>query len=236
MASLQKRTGYRSDKTVRAALNGLVIKGLIARKAHHNSPLGDKYKVLQKTITGVPEYRSTPVENTAVLESKITGHLNTSEDTKHIDDDDGLSDLASALRVAARDVIGGDLPQSEQERERWREVGNLLADELKRAAERAGAVSSAPAFLAAHLRRRFKASSAKPTKADRQLTKSQAASLTKEQKLLKMIKEIRQLHVGDAGYEQADLIEDLKYKCERQGIEWDEELVNRLLGSDAEGN
>ncbi len=50
-----------------------------------------------------------------------------------------------------------------------------------------------------------------------------------------MIKEIRMLHVGDAGYEESDLIEDLKYKCERQGIEWDEKLVCKLLNQAGTG-
>jgi hypothetical protein len=51
--------------------------------------------------------------------------------------------------------VRGELNLSNQERERWREVGQLLADELRNAAGRTEAVSSAPAFLAAHLRRRL---------------------------------------------------------------------------------
>ena len=155
---------------------------------------------------------------------------NTFLKTNTHDDDETFKEFVALLKTAAHEVLGEDPPQTQAERERWREVGELLAVELKQAAGRAGSVSSVPAFLAAHLRRRFKTStSAKPTKADRQLTKSQAASLTKEQKLVKMIKDLQRLHTGDSGYEQSDLIEDLKYKCERQGIELDDELVNKLL-------
>ena len=154
---------------------------------------------------------------------------------KNTYDDDGkhaFEAFSSVVFACSSEVIGGTLPNTEQERERWQEVGELLASELKRAANRAGSVSSVPAFLLAHLKRRFKAGSTeKPTKADRQLTKSQAAQLTKEQKLVKMIKEISTLHVGDSGYSEDDLIEDLKYKCERANIEWDEQLVSSLLES-----
>ncbi|HEV7858322.1 MAG TPA: hypothetical protein VGO91_06800 [Pyrinomonadaceae bacterium] len=51
--------------------------------------------------------------------------------------------------------MGGELVNTEQERERWKELGQLLADELRDAAKRTGAISSVPAFFATHLRRRL---------------------------------------------------------------------------------
>ncbi|MEJ7575928.1 MAG: hypothetical protein WKF74_02865 [Pyrinomonadaceae bacterium] len=53
----------------------------------------------------------------------------------------------------ARGVVGEEIKHAE--RERWDELGNVLADELKRAAEQTNGISSAPAFFTTHLRRRF---------------------------------------------------------------------------------
>jgi hypothetical protein len=154
ISTLQARTGYRSDKTVRAAINGLIVKGRIARRTHHNNPLGDEYQIRSYSgNTEVPEYRSTPAENTQVLESKITGQLNTDLKEKRIDDDDAaLAGLISILKDAAKQVTGRDPAPSE--RERWRELGEVLTTELKIAAART-TISSVPAFLSEHLRRRL---------------------------------------------------------------------------------
>jgi hypothetical protein len=57
--------------------------------------------------------------------------------------------------------VGGELISSEQEQERWNDLGKLLADELKEAARRTDAISSVPAFFTAHLRRRL---ARKPTR------------------------------------------------------------------------
>ena len=154
ISTLQERTGYRSDKTVRAAINGLIIKGRIARRTHHNNPLGDEYQIRSYSgITAVPEYRSTPAENTPVLESKITGQLNTDVKEKHLDDDDAaLAGLISTLKDAVKQVTGRELSPSEHER--WRELGEVLTTELKIAATRT-TISSVPAFLSEHLRRRL---------------------------------------------------------------------------------
>jgi hypothetical protein len=63
--------------------------------------------------------------------------------------------LTKTLVEAARGVVGGELINSEQERERWKELGELLAEELKAAAQRTSTISSVPAFFTAHLRRRL---------------------------------------------------------------------------------
>lgn len=138
---------------MRAAINGLIIKGRIARRTHHNNPLGDEYQIRRYSgNTEVPEYRSTAAENTPVLESKITGHLNTDLKEKNIDDDAALAGLFATLKEATRQVTGREV--SPTERERWRELGDVLVTELKIAAART-TVSSVPAFLAEHLRRRL---------------------------------------------------------------------------------
>ncbi|HEX8474400.1 MAG TPA: hypothetical protein VF666_10235 [Pyrinomonadaceae bacterium] len=153
VSTLQQRTGYRSDKTVRAALIGLEMKGIISRLTHHNNPLGDEYRIHAYSGTGVPQYRSTAVENTAVLESKITGHLKTIVKDIEKTDDDAFADLNKILSDIVKELTAKET--SSAERERWGELGELLVMELKIAAARTTNISSVPAFLTEHLRRRL---------------------------------------------------------------------------------
>jgi hypothetical protein len=153
VSTLQQRTGYRSDKTVRAALIGLEMKGIISRLTHHNNPLGDEYRIHAYSGTAVPEYRSTAVESTAVLESKITGHLKTIVKDIEKTDDDAFADLNKILSDIVRELTAKE--PSAGERERWGELGELLVTELKIAAARTTNISSVPAFLTEHLRRRL---------------------------------------------------------------------------------
>jgi hypothetical protein len=148
---LMERTGYTSDKTVRAALRGLELKGRIKRLSARNSPLGDEYKILAYSgITGVPEYRSTPAENTAVLGSKITGQLNTSIKDQNIDDE-AFAELVESFQQITRELTGKSPAAIESPSGKTREV---LIAELRISAGRT-TVSSVPAFLAEHLRRRL---------------------------------------------------------------------------------
>lgn len=91
------------------------------------------------------------------LENKGTYKSPNTSFKTHTDDDDThiLTDFNKVLLETVRDVVGGELNDSEQERQRWKEVGQILAEELKSAAQNTGGVSSTPAFLAAHLRRRL---------------------------------------------------------------------------------
>ena len=146
---LMERTGYTSDKTIRQALRGLELKGRIRRVTHNNSPLGDEYQILAYSgNTAVPEYyRSTAVENTAVLESKVTGELKTVLKDKDRSDDEAAG---RALRGMEREVTGKNSATVEQ----WAELVEVIKAELRIAAART-TVSSVPAFLAEHLRRRL---------------------------------------------------------------------------------
>ncbi len=67
-------------------------------------------------------------------------------------DDEAFAGLVEVLRETARELTGRN--PSENERERWREFGELLAAELKIAAART-TVSSVPSFFTEHLRRRL---------------------------------------------------------------------------------
>jgi hypothetical protein len=149
---LMERTGYNSDKTVRAALRSLELKGRIERVSTRNSPLGDEYKILRYSgNTGVPEYRSTAVENTAVLGSKVTGHLNTSIKDQNIDDE-AFAELVAAFKQTTFALTGKSPTAAEAEK--WGELAAVLIAELRIAAGRT-TISSVPAFMAEHLRRRL---------------------------------------------------------------------------------
>ncbi|MET0624144.1 MAG: hypothetical protein ABW250_14260 [Pyrinomonadaceae bacterium] len=68
------------------------------------------------------------------------------------DDDEAFARLLASLRKAVREVTGRET--SAAEAERWEQLGELLVTELKIAAGRT-TVSSVPAFLTEHLRRRL---------------------------------------------------------------------------------
>jgi hypothetical protein len=89
------------------------------------------------------------------MESDTSGDSKTSfkTNTERSDDDDAaLAGLSASLKSATKEITGKDL--SPADRERWREVADVLVAELKIAAART-TVSSVPAFLAEHLRRRL---------------------------------------------------------------------------------
>ncbi len=99
----------------------------------------------QKVGRGGP---SQPVENNEdTLPSKTFFKTNTEND-----DDEAFAGLVAALKNAAKEITGREL--SNAEAERWTELANVLITELKIAAGRT-TVSSVPAFLAEHLRRRL---------------------------------------------------------------------------------
>jgi hypothetical protein len=89
------------------------------------------------------------------IESTTSGDSKTSfkTNTERSDDDDAaLAGLNESLKSVTKEITGKDL--SAAEKERWREVADVLVAELKIAAART-TVSSVPAFLAEHLRRRL---------------------------------------------------------------------------------
>jgi hypothetical protein len=68
------------------------------------------------------------------------------------DDDEAFADFVAAMKKAVREITGREPSQSEVGR--WGELAEVLVTELKIAAGRT-TVSSVPAFLAEHLRRRL---------------------------------------------------------------------------------
>ena len=72
--------------------------------------------------------------------------------TERSDDDEAFADFAALFRQATKEIMGRELTAAE--RYKLRELAEVLVTELKIAAGRT-TVSSAPAFLAEHLRRRL---------------------------------------------------------------------------------
>lgn len=103
---------------------------------------------LVRLETSQTRHTSNQAESTTYEVSKTS--FKTDDDDTHT-----VSDFLEAVIAAARSVVGGKLNKSEIERGRWKQLGDLLSDELRSAAEKAGPISSAPAFFEAHLRRKL---------------------------------------------------------------------------------
>lgn len=109
---------------------------------------GEKVPVVQGSQAHPCDRGLSADESTGSGQSKTLIKTSTERD----DDDAALAGLNSALKQAAEEVTGRELSPSEHDR--WRELGEVLATELKIAAART-TISSAPSFLAEHLRRRL---------------------------------------------------------------------------------
>jgi hypothetical protein len=203
------KTGIRSDRTIRRALDGLQEKLSVEIVSYfHGNPLGPRYRVYdpkeilkrRKTAsieidpqskriigtgvgtgvltgvgtgawtgvsTGCRNYGSTPVETTPVTPVVSTGvdkYRNSSEAAaqpgaasssnqyRRTNDDEAFAEFVSLLRENAREITGKQ--PSAVDAGKWRELAEVLITELRIAAGRT-TVSSVPAFLAEHLRRRL---------------------------------------------------------------------------------
>lgn len=202
---LCEKTGIRSDRTIRTALDGLIEKLSIEIVSNFNgSPLGPRYRIFEPkeiagrrkvagieidpqskkittpaitpvatpvqtgVATGDKNYRGTGVVTTGVTGVEIAGasykYRNTigegiesaagsSSNLTSGTDDEAYAQMVLRFRQAVEDVTGRSSAPAEAER--WVELAELLIMELKIAAGRTGSISSVPAFLTEHLRRRL---------------------------------------------------------------------------------
>jgi hypothetical protein len=174
-------SGLGSMVTVDAAINHLMSVGMIAVKPSVGSLGGNEYEVFtpeetadrtgsytsipSKTGTSSPTHNlvqldvpesSIPSTTFTHLDSTKSSQPNTFFNTKNDDDTHTLlSYFSGTLLEGAKDLVGGKLSITEQERLLWNECACVLVEELRRAAENTQAISSVPAFFTAHLRRRF---------------------------------------------------------------------------------
>lgn len=130
------------------------------------------------------------VENTeGYVEPKTSLKTNTERA-----DDEAFADLLAVLKQTAKKVTGKE--PSSAERARWKEVAELLATELEVAASRT-TVTSAPAFLAEHLRRRLRKADAKQIEREvGEASSKQAASALKPELSAEQIQEQVNLMMG----------------------------------------
>ena len=190
---LMKKTGIRSDRTVRRAIDGLLAKLSIEITSYaEGSPLGPRYRVhkpkdieqrrkavgleidqFTKRIitpvatpvttpvaTGDKNYRGTGVETTPVTGVENAGvykyvndHLGAQPATGGSSSNDPRIDdeaFARSLREVEKELTG-----KESSTEAWDQFFDLIVTELRIAAARTDSISSVPAFLTEHLRRRL---------------------------------------------------------------------------------
>jgi hypothetical protein len=158
--------------TVDAALEHLERVGLLTVTPAVGSFAGNEYEVftpdeaststssitstsrITQKVDVLDVLESSTSSTTQIIENTDTsGRSNTSFKTKDINtDDEAFAEFAAAVKKTAKEITGKE--PSKAEAARWAEVAEVLMTELKIAAGRT-TVSSVPAFLAEHLRRRL---------------------------------------------------------------------------------
>lgn len=95
-------------------------------------------------------------QSQVLLETTAYGTPNTVKTIKTNDDEENAAfgEMNQVLADAVRNLTGKET--SAADAARWREVGEMLVAELKRAAGNAGSITSPAAFLVAHLERSFR--------------------------------------------------------------------------------
>jgi hypothetical protein len=210
-------TDIRNIKTVDGHLRYLMGVGLIVRHWELGSTEGSQYEVqlpeeLPRLTTtphqspplttthflgsGNPQFSGSGGEGQTVDSSTASGSGNTSSFKTNTErtDDEAFATLVEKLKTASREVSGKE--PSKADAERWAEVAELLVTELKVAASRT-TVTSAPAFLAEHLRRRLRKADARQIEREvGEASSKQAASAAKPELSAEQIQEQVNLMMG----------------------------------------
>jgi len=170
--------------------------GLRTPRTPPTPPTADTPRHARAEVPPVP-----PVESgvrgvgTGPLESKVSEEVKTSFKTNtERADDEAFAGMVAILKQTAKKVTGRE--PSLTERDRWKEVAELLATELEVAASRT-TVTSAPAFLAEHLRRRLRKADARQIEREvGEASTKQAASASKPELTPEQIQEQVNLMAG----------------------------------------
>lgn len=167
-------TDIRNLKTVDGHLRYLMSVGLIIRHWELGSTEGSEYEV--RLPEELPRLPTTPHQSPGDTATHLSGSgysqfsgsggysqtidfqegyeddkTSFKTNTKNIDDE-AFAEFTAAIRKTAKEITGREPAKAEAAR--WAEVAEVLMTELKIAAGRT-TVSSVPAFLAEHLRRRL---------------------------------------------------------------------------------
>jgi hypothetical protein len=210
-------TDIRNIKTVDGHLRYLMGVGLIVRHWELGSTEGSQYEVrlpeeLPRLTTtphqspvdttthfsgsGNSQFSGSGGEGQPVDSSTASGGDKTSSLKTNTErtDDEAFAALVEKLKTASREVSGKE--PSKADAERWAEVGELLVTELKVAASRT-TVTSAPAFLAEHLRRRLRKTDARQIEREvGEASSRQSAAAAKPELNSQQIQEQVNLMVG----------------------------------------
>jgi hypothetical protein len=185
-------SGIKDIKTVKTHLNKLRQLGLVTWQTLKGEHEGSFYEVSLPEESNLDLAQSQPNPSPAQKLDWDLAHflgwaglgnrtdskgLSTSDKTsfktiEKIDDDEAFAGLTAALKKAAREVTGRE--PSSAEAARWSELAEVLVTELKMAAGRT-TISSVPAFLAEHLRRRLWKKEKRQIDAERSREQSDAA-------------------------------------------------------------
>jgi hypothetical protein len=176
---LMKKAGIGSEVTLRKNLSRLSAAKLIKESIVAGTHGGNEYEVFlpeevgltgstpstpssQGTVSSSPQMQEAveavdsrgSIASTSDCESTTSEQPKTSykTNTERSDDDAALAGLNDTLKQLTKEITGKDLSPTESER--WKEVADVLAAEARIAAART-TVSSVPAFMAEHLRRRL---------------------------------------------------------------------------------
>jgi hypothetical protein len=169
-------SGIRSKNTIAINLKILLSVGLIKPDYDPGNHEGSVYEVLlpeelptQPNPAQLPPTQPNPTQKLGLdptqrsgwdgsgnhVDSKVTyapPKTSFKTNTERSDDDAALAGLIASLKQFTKEITGKDLSPTDSDR--WKELAEVLGAELKIAAART-TVSSVPAFLAEHLRRRL---------------------------------------------------------------------------------
>ncbi|MBA3320732.1 MAG: hypothetical protein H0T45_04695 [Pyrinomonadaceae bacterium] len=192
-------SGVRNRKTIDGHLRYLETCGLVVRQWELGNVEGYLYEVRlpeealvdrggqtplrgtdhsdQKRDRGTDQKRDTGGQSEVAVFSNTSSGSKTSFKTNTNDDEaTALSDHNAILSEGARQLTGR-APKA-GERDQWADLARLLVAELDEAAARSGGVSSVPAFLTEHLRRKLAHKSNTRHREGKQYASASATSAT----------------------------------------------------------
>lgn len=163
--------GIKDVKTINAHVKRLTSFGLLTHLKSNGDHEGSVYEIFlpeeanpdQTQTKGIPnpspkldpdqDQKMVWVGSGKSIENKDTYEFPNTFIKTNYDDDEPFRTFTEIFKEANRDLTGA-VPKAE-ETARWAEVARIIVAELKDAARKTSSVSSVPAFLAAHLKRRF---------------------------------------------------------------------------------